>query len=393
MTDTLETDDEKESKYLHVWRTADSLSNTMKHHPLTPKVASILRQWGYQWQEQSELMGLLNKKNLLHEVEESVVALGFLLEWMDQRVNGNDVPISLVDVCCGKGICSMLASYLFQNDPRVSKVVMLDKANDLDWSHIDVANQHAVRENRPKIETYQCNLFEMDDMIEWLGSTSDETPIAFIGIHLCKNLSPTLVGIVNALGSTKAPFLCLAPCCLPRVVLQEGRNQLLEVAQYESTMQRQARLVAAQRRRKAQQRRSPCIICQSTNHRVHQCPLYPSSEEDQVEILQLAAALEPCWKCGEVGHLKRDCPSDQSSCLPALIPRPVTNRDVSRIIQSDNPFASYCDLLSTTIERETVQRFETGLKNTESIRREHGNNWNRDRKSIYIVATTEMNDS
>ena len=343
-------------------------------------------------------MGILNKNNLLHEVEESVIALEFLLEWLDAQKNMN-TPISLVDVCCGKGVCSMLASYVFQNDSRVSKIVMVDKANGLDWSHIAVANQDAVTECRPLIETYQYNLFEMDDIVDWFGSSLNtdkvETPIAFIGIHLCKNLSPTLVGIGNALGSTKAPFLCLAPCCLPPVVLKNGgkhSNHLLEVAQYESPMQRQARLMSATKRRNARQRRNPCILCHSTDHRVWQCNFFlSSSQEDQVKILQRAADVEPCWKCGELGHTKKDCPaSDQKSSLPPLIPRPVTKRDVSNVLQSGDPFASYCNLLSTTIDRQSVQIFETGLKNTESFRREHGNNWNRGRKSTYIVATTDL---
>jgi hypothetical protein len=449
----------------HVWRTADRLSETMPDHPLTPKISLILRQWGQRWQGISGMEGLLNKSNLLSEVEESMAALGFLLEWMDQQQQQQQQPqprddhheeqllvppITLVDVCCGKGVCSMLASYLFQDDPRISKIIMMDKNDELDWSHIEVANQRADTEHRPIIETRQCNLFEMDDMIEWFSSSSatttassssttttdtttiSETPprIAMIGIHLCRNLSPTFVGIANALGPSRVPFLCLAPCCLPRVALKGRKKQdqqqqlqqgslppllLLEVAQYESPLRRQARLAAAQRRRQAKQRRTPCILCRSTDHKVFDCPQLLSSssssvtaiitEAERQEIFARAAALEPCWKCGQVGHLKQDCPaSDQASSLPALIPRPVTHVDVSHVLQntssnrnstssstsSSNPFAVYCHVLSTAIEkRESVQLLETGLQRTESSLREHGNNWNRERKTIYIVATDQ----
>jgi hypothetical protein len=294
-------------------------------------------------------------------------------------------------VCCGKGICSMLASYLFQDDSRISKIIMMDKASDLDWSHIAIANQLASVDIRPVIETHQGNLFEMDEMIEWLST--ETTPLAIVGIHLCRNLSPTLVGITNVLGPTKVPFLCLAPCCLPRIVIKGQRQQHpLEIAQFEPPLQRQARLLAAQRRRKAQQRRTPCLLCQSTDHKVNQCRLLPASESEQLDIFQRAAALEPCWKCGELGHLKKDCPStQQTSSVPALIPRPVARHDVSHIIQNDNPFATYCDLLSTTIiARETVHVVETGLKSTESSLHEHGTNWNRERKTVFIVATTTI---
>jgi hypothetical protein len=443
----------------HVWRTADRLSETMPDHPLTPKISLILRQWGQRWQGISEMEGLLNKSNLLSEVEESMAALGFLLEWMDQQQQQQPrddhheeqllVPaITLVDACCGKGVCSMLASYLFQDDPRISKIIMMDKNDELDWSHIEVANRRAGMEHRPIIETRRCNLFQMDDMIEWLSSssattrtsssttaTSDTPPlIAMIGIHLCKNLSPTFVGIANALGPSRVPFLCLAPCCLPRVVL-EGRKKkhqqqhlqqrslppllVLEVAQYESPLRRQARLAAAQRRRQAKQRRTPCILCRSTDHKVFDCPqlllsssssssIATTTEAERQEIFARAAALEPCWKCGQVGHLKQDCPaSDQASSLPALIPRPVTHVDVSHVLQntssnrnstsstgsssSSNPFAVYCHVLSTAIEkRESVQLLETGLQRKDSSLREHANNWNRERKTIYIVATNQQ---
>ena len=428
-----EIDDDSKVRLLHVWRAVNKLTttSTLKDHPLTPIVVSILQQWAEiadcssPEQNQPEMMGILNKNNLLHEVEESIVALGFFKTWLDQqqhqRHNGN-FSINLVDLCCGKGICSMLASYVFQGDPRVSKIIMLDNNSELDWSHVSIVNRHAIQDHRPLIETHQGNLFEMDDVIQLLSNNNDydndafETdeneisPLAFIGIHLCKNLSPTFVGIANALGSKKVPFLCLAPCCLPRVVLGGRKNQsgdgtktrkrLLEVAQYESPFQRQARLVAAKRRRQAKQRRSPCLLCQSTDHRLHQCSHFSlMGPSEQQKLLKRAAELEPCWKCGEIGHVKSECPSNQTSSLPPLIPRAVTRLDVSPItkilttnnIKSDDidPFESYCNLLSKAIERDEKHLFESGLENTHAKSRQHESNWNRGRKSIFIVATTK----
>jgi hypothetical protein len=170
----------------------------------------------------------------------------------------------------------------------------------------------------------------------------------------------------------------------------------LEVAQYESPLQREARLRADQLRRNARQRHSKntrkCVLCESTNHTVHQCPrLASSSNAAQAEILRRAADLDPCWKCGEVGHQKKDCPSTQASGVPTLIRQPVIQKDVSRIMHTGNPFAAYCNLLSTKIDRKSVNLFESELlKKTESSLLEHGTNWNRDRKTIYIVATNEM---
>lgn len=192
--------------------------------------------------------------------------------------------------------------------------------------------------------------------------------------------------------------MCLAPCCLPRVVVQSRDKQKnwLEVAQYESPLQREARLRADQLRRNARQRHSKntrkCVLCESTNHTVHQCPRLASySNAAQAEILRRAADLDPCWKCGEVGHQKKDCPSTQASGVPTLIRQPVIQKDVSRIMHTGNPFAAYCNLLSTKIDRKSVNLFESELlKKTESSLLEHGTNWNRDRKTIYIVATNEM---
>jgi hypothetical protein len=367
----------------NILKTVAGLSKSMAHHSLTPKVSSILVRWSEEWKEQREAWGLLNKPNLLHEVEESMVALELLMDWMDQQARGQ--PLAIVDVCCGKGVFSMLASYLFEGDSRICRLVMMDKDSNVDWGHIHVANKDAKSSNRPVIEAHQCNLFEIDETIEWLSLYNER--LGLVGIHLCKNLSPTLVGIANALGPSKAPFLCLAPCCLPRVVLQgRHKEQVLEVASYESPMERQARLVAADRRKNARRRKIPCLLCESTNHRIQQCPHLPAAHEEQLALFQRAAALEPCWKCGELGHTKKNCPSKQESSIPAMIPRPVVKLNVSHIISDNNPFGKYCKELSTTVERESVCLFESKLELTESSRQEHRNNWNRKRKTIYIVA-------
>jgi len=349
---------------------------------------------------------VINKPNLLHEIEESMVAIGKFLEWLDSSgMDFSKQSVVFVDICCGKGICSLLASHLFENDNRVSKIIMMDKPDNelsqnghLDWSHLVHANENAVPEHRPLIEARKGNLFETDKIIDWLSTARGTDPMAFVGIHLCKNLSPTFVGIGNALGASQVPFMCLAPCCLPQVVVQgknNHRNKLLEVAQYEAPLQRQARLKAAQLRRNARYRHSKatreCFLCKVTNHAVRQCPELASySSSKQCKILEQAAALEPCWKCGQLGHRKKDCPSKQESSIPTLIPKPMMHKNVSYIMDTEDPFASYCQLLSTTIDRESVSLFESQLEKTESSLLEHGSNWNRYRKTIYIVANDKQ---
>lgn len=399
-----------------IWRTADLLNQRMKDHPLTPSVVGILNYWWDQLRDDEDWQRLLNKSNLLQEVEESMVALGFLLECLEKnnKSSKNDDKFVLCDVCGGKGIFSLLASFVFQNDTRITKIILLDKPNfDMsninnnnnnglaDWSYISVLNTRADVENRPIIETHHENLFETDKVIERLHSSSSSSSeqIALVGIHLCKNLSPQFVGIANSMDRVK--ILILAPCCLPRVVVQKSKKnkskeRVLDVAQYESPLQRQARLQAAQRRRNAQYRHTSstrkCILCQSTNHTVSQChQLTSHSREEQAKILQRAAALEPCWRCGELGHKKKDCPSLQVSGLPTLIPRPVVHLDVSQVMSTDNPFLAYCNLLSSAIDRKSsVKVLESGLLKINSSNLEHDvANWNGNRKTIFIVATND----
>lgn len=398
-SETLNTDGA--SNHHHIWSAIDRLSETLADHPLTSDVIRVLKKWGSEWADVPSQRNVINKPNLLHEIEESMVAIGKFVEWLDSSdMDFSKQSVVLVDICCGKGICSLLASYLFENDSRVSKIIMMDKPDNevsqdghLDWSHVVHANKNSISEQRPPIEAQKKNLYETDAIIDWLSSARGTDPMAFVGIHLCKNLSTTFVGIANVLGASQVPFMCLAPCCLPRVAIQ-GKNHhrnKLEVAQYEAPLQRQARLKAASLRRNAKQRHSKatreCFLCKSTNHTVRQCPeLTSHSNTKQSEILERTSALEPCWKCGQLGHKKSDCPSEQESSIPALIPKPMMRKSVSHILDTQNPFASYCQLLSTTIDRESVSLFESELEKTESSFLEHRSNWNRHRKTIYIVA-------
>lgn len=207
------------------------------HHDVTHQVIQILQHWGETWAGQKGWHTLLNKKSLLHEVEESIIALQLFVDWLEttrHHHNGNDMPppVTLVDVCCGKGILSMLASYLFRDkrSTHVSSIIMLDKQKDINWNHIVASNACAVEEGRPLIQTWGgCNLHEIDTIVEKLEeehTQNNRQPLALVGIHLCKQLSPACAGVVNTLGPKKVPYFCLAPCCLPRVVrnLSKSKN-------------------------------------------------------------------------------------------------------------------------------------------------------------------------
>ena len=128
----------------------------------------------------------MNKSSLLHEVEESIVTLGFLVNFIE-NMDKKDKPITIVDLCSGKGIFSLLASYLFRYSSSVDKIIMLDKA-DIKWNHVDIVNACAEEEERPYIDAWQCNLHEIDDIVNRLESV--QSPKAIVGIHYSDGLVP-----------------------------------------------------------------------------------------------------------------------------------------------------------------------------------------------------------
>ena len=157
---------------------------------LTNRVIQILQHWGESWAGRSGWHTLLNKKSLFHEVEESIVALHFLLEWLERRCEQNDTPVTLVDVCCGKGILSMLASYLFRGSTHVTSIIMLDKQQDINWNHIIASNESAQEESRPMIQTWGgCNLNEIDQITERFEVNGPVALVGYIYATCCRQLA------------------------------------------------------------------------------------------------------------------------------------------------------------------------------------------------------------
>ena len=374
---------------------------------LVAKILSILKTLAVMHEGKVEWQGLLNKSTLLHEVEESILAIHFLQqEWSNTNTNNQPCrEIVLVDVCCGKGVFSLLSSYFFASNNKgtsnknsgisIQKIIMLDKDPKLRWDHIHASNQESEIHGRPFIECWpRFNLHDIDDVVDRLEAetnTNDNTntnscrELAMVGIHLCKTLSPTCVGIANLLGPLNCPHLVLAPCCLPRVVVQSkyktnsSDGKVLEVRQYETQTEREERSLAKQRRDQAMVRGK-------------------GGSANESSELEKNRALGACWKCGEFGHVKADCPSNQSTGKPRLIKPPTVSLKVSGILETDQPFGSYCELLSGSIQRKDIAVEETGLTNkhvatskqTKKENKQEANNWNRDRKSMYIVATERV---
>lgn len=369
----------------HVWKAVDELNanglssvqeETMKTEILDSLIADtiqFLESLGNEYAGEKEWSSLLNKANILHEVEESIVALSFVVEHLNSMDNSR--PITLVDVCAGKGILSMLASYVFRQEDRLEKIIMLDKAS-MNWHHIAMLNENASKDTRKVITSWSnCNLHEIDDVIIQLESLEN---VVLVGIHLCKNLSPTFLGITNLLGQ-RCSLSVLAPCCLPRTVTQSKQKwtnfekfSFISVRQFESLNQRTSRLEAKRKRKLANSRRPPKVMSDLVAGDI-------MNSNTQPEL-----SPSPCWKCGEYWHRKADCPSTQTTSKPKIIAPPSMELDVTHVLSEENPFKSYCEILATSISDEKdVKIVDSKLVNPNG--KQHGN-WNDMRKSIFITA-------
>ena len=108
----------------------------------TADVLQVLKEWSRDHTGDDNWRSLLNKANLQHEVEESIVALHHLRTWTLLR--NSTTPFIAVDGCCGKGLFSMLLSYVAIRHcdlAGLSRIILLDKDRNIDWRHVLYANQ------------------------------------------------------------------------------------------------------------------------------------------------------------------------------------------------------------------------------------------------------------
>ena len=166
-------------KQWRIWKAADALEEkqTNFYPNVTPKVVSILREWGSNWEGKAEWKSLLDKQSFLHEAEESIIAIHHLLE----EVASFGESYIAADVCGGKGLFSFLLSYFKPNN--LGSIILLEKAENIDWHHVEESNLYAQREGRPLIEIWGgTNLHEYDQVLDRFLELP--FPVALTGMDL-----------------------------------------------------------------------------------------------------------------------------------------------------------------------------------------------------------------
>ena len=204
-----------------IWRTIDHLKLVAEDFfpSVTKPVIEILEQYAYKWAEQVQFQSILNKNSLQHEVEESIVALYYLLHEGQSLSSSKYIAI---DVCGGKGLFSFLLSHL--RPKNLHSIILIEKSTTINWSYLEWANGTCQQEHRPPVEIWaDTNLHDYDLLLDRLLQLP--FPVALTGIHLCKQLGPSFCGLVNGLGNDKCRYACLAPCCLPRLVRAQKGNK------------------------------------------------------------------------------------------------------------------------------------------------------------------------
>eukprot|EP00977_Amphora_coffeiformis_P001795 scaffold353_cov185-Amphora_coffeaeformis.AAC.23 len=439
----------------------------------TLRVAAILKMWAEQWAGHPQWASFLHKNKIRNEAEEAIVALYYLRRWMttscrtgssDEAMGnynndgGSKKKFILLDACGGKGFFSCLVSYMASDywqtddDPHnheeegddgsqltgltatknhspweLQRIILLEKAT-INWHHIHAANSrsHTTTNNNankpsciPPIEIWSdTNLHDYDELITKFNSicSNESVSLALTGIHLCKMLSPILLSLANGLGPHLCPYLCLAPCCLPRMATTSAQNscRLIPIHRHESDEERKSRLDHNRRKEQVRSRRRGryCYHCQSQQHWVRSCPEIQNLDDTQRDaVIETAIKATPCFNCGNLGHTKEVCPTLGTKLVHRYPPS--SDMDVSDVRHHVDPYTRYCELLAQHVEKSPtgttkndsldnqapaskkpktqahsatsitkLQVIEAGL--TDNGGHQEGN-WNSRRKSIFIV--------
>eukprot|EP00933_Yihiella_yeosuensis_P035823 TRINITY_DN29430_c0_g1_i2.p1 TRINITY_DN29430_c0_g1~~TRINITY_DN29430_c0_g1_i2.p1 ORF type:complete len:316 (-),score=38.12 TRINITY_DN29430_c0_g1_i2:402-1349(-) len=256
-----------------------------------------------------EWSSLLNKRSLLHEMEEVIIPLHHLLEFLSQTDCKDPI---LVDLCAGKGYFAFCVAELAKTVPLLQKlksVIVLDHSK-IDWTHFDLRRQEEADGTLLSVVLWDS----VDLHSHTLPAKFAALPGGLLlnGTHLCRRLSSRAVELFNVLPNSQ--LLILAPCCVPykkqappMFILQRSR----EIAERYS-------------------QGCECPFDARGNRSRKKCSTCWSSDD--------------CWKCGERGHAKVDCPGRvaRPPCETAIV-------DVEGVWATETPFSSWVDALCKSV--------------------------------------------
>lgn len=164
---------------------------------------------------------------VIKEVVESVPVVDSVLDWMSR--NSEDVKITILDLCSGKGYLSMLLSEILPQG-RVEKILLIDKAwplchtkprqHHMNWEHIygNKAEEIYYFDTWPiSLVTSKQNLKQARTIQQlqerFTFDANDNHRVLLLGVHLCGTLSIQAIQLYR--GIPNAELLVLKPCCLP----------------------------------------------------------------------------------------------------------------------------------------------------------------------------------
>eukprot|EP00756_Hemistasia_phaeocysticola_P065176 Hpha_TRINITY_DN8365_c0_g2::TRINITY_DN8365_c0_g2_i1::g.154266::m.154266 len=155
------------------------------------------------------LAGFVAYSRFFEELEEALVALQLLVD-ARREAPKESPPSPAYDMCCGKGFTGMLLAYaaplVGTLRESVSEVVMVDweAKGDMRTGHFDEASK---AESCLPLRYARGNIFDPFLLSQLGGGVG-----CFLGVHLCKRLSPRLCELYLRGG---ADCMVLSPCCLP----------------------------------------------------------------------------------------------------------------------------------------------------------------------------------
>ena len=198
--------------------------------------AGAVEKWRARYHGRPDVWKRLMKERVVKEIIEVVPVVAAVLDFVAAYPPG-EPPLTLVDLCCGKGYLSMLLSEVLP-PAKVARSVLVDRAwpqctaswrpgQPLPAPDGKINCEHlygSAPDGRCFFDTWPVRLVtSCQDLKNKAGMRSfgrrvlDRAPgpVLVLAVHLCGTLSLRAVDLFN--GHPKVQFMVLKPCCLPLI--------------------------------------------------------------------------------------------------------------------------------------------------------------------------------